>query len=109
MPFYSAFEEDDWRGQILNCVEQVESYGTAGSLVVWGDNAQVILTQAFNPQHVLLVAAEQGAGRVVIFTNVEYVSLFNKNIPSKVRCVFILCSQLFYLYQSLSIFTTLAA
>ncbi len=84
-----AFEEDDWRGQILNCVDQVESYGSAGSLVVWGGGAQVILTQAFNPQHVLLAATEKGAGRIIIFTNVEYVWLFNKDvIPPRVRCVF---------------------
>ena len=73
---------DDWSAQILHGVSTVPSLGTPVSLAVWGDNAQVILTRGFNPQNVLIAAAEHQQGRVIASTATEYTEKFITNDAS---------------------------
>ena len=52
------------------------------SLAVWGDKAQVTLTKGFNPQNILIAAAEFQQGRVVVFTGTQYTQKFLSNDAS---------------------------
>ena len=64
------------REDILQGVEKVPVIGVPGTLVVYGENASPILSNA--NQEVILAAAQYGEGRIVVFSHDGYVAEMEK-------------------------------
>ncbi|XP_013774531.1 TRPM8 channel-associated factor homolog [Limulus polyphemus] len=67
-----------WREEILKGISSVRREGIPGTIVVWGDNAEPILTGQ-KEKDILIAAAEYGKGRVVLFTHTSYGNAFESN------------------------------
>ncbi len=63
----------DWAGQILKGISKLKCPSSIpNNLMVYGDNAQVVLTANFDPRFVIMAAAEYEKGRVVVSVSSEF-------------------------------------
>ena len=60
-----------WRENILSGVQSVPARGKVDTMVVYGEQAEPILTTHV-PHEVFIAAAEYGKGRLVVFSGENY-------------------------------------
>ncbi len=62
----------NWAGQILKGMSKLKCPSSIpNNLMVYGDNAQVVLTANFDPRFVIMAAAEYEKGRVIVSASSE--------------------------------------
>jgi len=70
-------ERSEWRESILKGIKVLPSYGTAGRIVVFGNQAEPILTGT-NAEKLLVAAAAFGKGRIVAISKYDYSAAFSQ-------------------------------
>ena len=68
-----------WRAEILAGVEEVPRLGVPGTIIVFGDDSEPILTNEH--AEAFIAAAEDVKGRIVVFSHTSYTKEFLRSSP----------------------------
>lgn len=81
---YDFTDRRKWRESLLKNVLVIPKYGIPGTLLVWGNKCEPILSSE-NGTDVVMAAAEMGQGRVVIFSHDGYTNAFFENADEEMK------------------------